>query len=90
MNDKIALEKDVSTALKGTTSDAPARPVGSAAEPASPARTVATPDYDGVPAPNFERRVEFEEKPMAEFQSSQTLLGSNPMAVMQSSSLKCS
>lgn len=78
MSDMITADKDVATALKGSAGESSVQPSASGAATESPAvqgvRTLASPDYDGQPVPNFHRRVDFEEKPLDEFNASQTLL----------------
>ncbi|CAL1137009.1 unnamed protein product [Cladocopium goreaui] len=77
MSDMITADKDVATALKGSAGESSVQPSASGAATESPAvqgvRTLASPDYDGQPVPNFHRRVDFEEKPLDEFNASQTL-----------------
>lgn len=78
MEDAIAAEKDLATALQTQSADAgtvvPAGSSGPATPASGPTRTLATPEFEGAAVPNFDRTVDFEEKHMADFTSSQTLL----------------
>ena len=78
VEDTIAVEKDVQDALQNLASEsAPAQPSGGSSDQGSQAgqgslaqsRTLATPELDGQRLPNFERRVTFEEKALADFQA---------------------
>lgn len=74
----ISSATDVRTALERQSSEsgsvAPSSS-GDSASPAKPAlaRTLASPDFDGEPVPNFDRAVDFEVKPLADFNSTQVL-----------------
>lgn len=77
MEDKILSEKDVSTALQRHAGDTVSAvpPTGSSSSVANPAsRTLATPDFDGQPRPNHDRRVNFDEKPLDDFNAAHTSL----------------
>ena len=76
VEDSIAAEKDVASALQSQAADiAPVAPaISGSAAVVTPARTLACPDFDGEPTPNFERWVEFDAKPLADFNSSQTFI----------------
>ena len=79
IDDTIAGEKDVFTALASQASEsAPAPATSGSAEPGAAvvqSRTLATPEFDGQPVPNFERVVDFEQKPLEDFNNTQALLG---------------
>ena len=80
VTDLLANEKSVAEALKessaptGTSRAASASPQAPSVLP--PSRTLASPDYDGAEPPNMDRMVEFAEKSMDDFNSTQTLLES--------------
>lgn len=79
VTDMILAEKDIATALKGVADDAaPAAPSSSAVVPGpTPSRTLASPDFNGQPTPNFDRSHDFEEKPLEDFKASHTLFESS-------------
>lgn len=74
--DTIAAERDVASALKGVADEsAPAAPSSSTVVPgAGPSRTLATPDFDGQPTPNFDRIHEFQATPLDDFKAGHTFL----------------
>ena len=77
LDDMILQEKDVVNALSSQAGESAPPVTSGASDPAAgttQSRTLASPDYDGQPVPNFDRRVEFEERPLADFNSSQTFL----------------
>ena len=56
LDEKIALEKDIGSALSNQASEASSAAVGD--QPAAaPVRTLAAPEMDGDSLPNFDRRV---------------------------------
>lgn len=73
----LAQEKDISTALASQafeSAPAPA-PSGSGEPGVVQSRTLAAPEFDGQPVPNFERVVDFEQKSLEDFNNTQALLG---------------
>lgn len=80
IQDMINSEKDLSSALEtqaaesGVVVPAASTSSGPAVVTPTPSRTLASPDYDGSSPPNFDRTVEFTEKALADFNSSQVLL----------------
>ncbi|CAK9110877.1 FO synthase subunit 1, partial [Durusdinium trenchii] len=79
IQDMINSEKDLSSALEtqaaesGVVVPAASTSSGPAVVTPTPSRTLASPDYDGSSPPNFDRTVEFTEKALADFNSSQVL-----------------
>ena len=71
LNDNISSQKDILEALKGVAGES-----SESVPSPSPcqSRTLASPDFQGQPVPNFERRVDFEEMTMDDFKASQTFL----------------
>ena len=80
IQDMINSEKDLSSALEtqaaesGVVVPAASTSSGPAVVTPTPSRTLASPDYDGSSLPSFDRTVEFTEKALADFNSSQVLL----------------
>ncbi|CAL1145308.1 unnamed protein product [Cladocopium goreaui] len=72
LNDMISSQKDVLEAVKGVAGEA-AQTGPAAGAAVCQSRALASPDFQGQPVPNFERRVDFEEMTMDDFKASQTL-----------------
>eukprot|EP00435_Cladocopium_sp_Y103_P046187 s2116_g13.t1 len=73
----VSQEKDIATALTTQASESATTPATSASgEPSVvPSRTLAAPEFDGQPVPNFERVVDFEQKSLEDFNNTHALLG---------------
>ncbi|CAK9102569.1 Uncharacterized protein SCF082_LOCUS47960, partial [Durusdinium trenchii] len=78
VEEELAKDRNVAAALKGSAGELPGpepapSPTGSTVPTPAPARTVATPDYEGCAVPSFDKRVDVSPKPMEEFTTGRTL-----------------
>ena len=82
LEEKLAQQKDIATALKG--SEGPgSSTTGSSSNAGSggPSRTLATPDFEGETVPTYDTRIDLEAKPLEDFNESRTLLESLKMVL---------
>lgn len=77
VEEELAKDRNIAAALKGFGGELPGpepapSPTGSTVPTPAPARTVATPDYEGCAVPSFDKRVDVSPKPMEEFTTGRT------------------